>query len=1059
MNTLKASVVISTALASCISWASATVTNDWENTSINSINRLPARTYSIPLQSEKDAFTDALDPFSPYVLSLNGDWKISWTGDPKLRVKGFEAVGFDDSEWFTLPVPSCVEMHGFGLPGYVNWRYPHKFDWPWIRDRQSGKDDYNPVTSYRRKFTIPAGWENRRVLLRFDGVYSAYYVWLNGKKVGYAEDSKLPSEFDITRFLVAGENTLAVEVYRWCDGSYLEDQDMTRFSGIFRDVSIWSMPKDGIWDFVVKTSLSEDYKSGHFAIEGIDGEWTAQLFDANKKVVAQRNSSDGKKLSFVKSVKLWSAEKPYLYTLVIKKGSDIRMRRIGFKEQRIIGNTVYVNGMKVKFKGANRHETSPERGRAITLDDMIKDIELMKKYNFNTVRTSHYPNHRLWYDLCDRYGLYVMAESNVEGHEPFFDKLGLGRFKEWKHSIVERNERNVLFYRNHPSIVFWSVGNETGHGLCFTAAIAAVKQIDNTRIVHWERCNKESDVDSRMYRSLYWVDQRGRLGDGLPTDLSVLAAHNEKVKDFEDTQTADKPYFMCEYAHSMGNALGNFQEYWDLFYKYDSLCGGCVWDWVDQAVWKETDRVDPATGKRERFLAYGGDFDEMPNDGPFNCNGLVTAERKITPKIIEAGHVQRNLIVNDSFELENRFDFTYANEYAGAWELVEDGKVVKRGNFEVPALAPRSRGALQFSAKDFPAVTAAKERFLNISFSLKKDTLYAPKGYVVARNQVRLSSSSDCALAKIKKVIPSVKESSQEVEVSCGNVRAVFNRITGTISSLEMNGKTIMRDPAQGIASGPVATCQRALVDNDVWLKGSQWQDPRYYGPFLAAGLTQLRYHVRSFSVKDGEVKISTLINGSKSAGFIHESTWSFLEDGSVEMSNRLVPHGSMPLALPRIGLSMLLDPSLERMRWYGRGPHENYVDRKTSSFFGLWESTVSEQYVEYIRPQDNGYKSDVKWVEFTDDAGKGVRMACDNPLFVQALHYKWEDLEFSRHRAEQERRRAPLIPRKEVCLNLDIRQLGLGGGSCGPKPADEYIFPIKEENWTIRISPVGAGK
>ena len=1050
--------VLALILLSVPSVLSATQTNDWENTSINSINRLPARTYSVPLASEKDSFTDALDPSSPYKLSLNGTWKISWTGDPKLRVKGFEAVDFDDSQWFNLPVPSCVEIHGFGLPGYVNWRYPHKLQWPLIRDRQSGKDDYNPVTSYRRKFSVPQSWDGRRIVLRFDGVYSAYYVWVNGKKVGYAEDSKLPSEFDITSFVKSGENTLAVEVYRWCDGSYLEDQDMTRYSGIFRDVSIWSMPKDGIWDFVINTSLSDDYKIGYFSVGGTEGEWTASLYDSAKKLVARIDSSKKSGAAVVKGVRLWSAEKPYLYTLVIKKGSDIRMRRVGFKEQRIVGGTIFINGMKVKFKGANRHETSPVNGRSLTLDEMIEDIMLMKKYNFNTVRTSHYPNHRLWYDLCDKYGLYVMAEANVEGHEPMYGKDGLGRFKEWKHSIVERNERNVLFYRNHPSIVFWSLGNETGHGLCFTAAIAAVKKIDKTRIVQWEPWNTESDVDARMYRSVAWLDQRGRLGEGLPLLSEKETGEKIEFDDYKGKQSPEKPFFMCEYAHAMGNALGNFQEYWDIFYKYDCLSGGCIWDWADQAIWKETDRIDPATGKREKFLAYGGDFDEAPNDGPFNCNGLVTAERKITPKLIEASHVQRNLVVNDAFELENRFCFTYAGEFAGSWELVEGGEVINRGDFTPPNLAPLTRGKLPFSAKDFPPASK-EERFVNIYFSLKKDEPFAPKGYVISRNQIALQPSCAPSLAAVKKVKPVFVEKDGFLEVTHGILRAVFNRTTGTLSELTMNGKRIMSDPVPGIASGPLVTCQRAFVDNDVWIRGHQYEEQRYYGSYPASGLMQLRYHVRSFVIADDEIRISTLINGSKSAGFNHEVVWQFLDDGSLQMKNKLVPHGTMPIALPRIGLSMKLDSSLERMRWYGRGPHENYIDRKASSFFGLWQSTVSEQYVSYIRPQDNGYKSDVKWVEFTDDDGKGVRMSCDNPLFVQAIHYTWEDLEFSRHRAEQERRRTPLVPRKEVCLNLDIRQLGLGGASCGDEPLKKYIFPIKEENWTVRFSPVSAAK
>ena len=1025
--------------------------NDWENTSVNSLNRLPPRTYSVPLRSEKDALSDKLDVDSPYRMSLNGPWKISWTGDPKLRVKGFEAEDFDDGDWFTIPVPACVELHGFGSPGYVNWRYPHKYDWPRIRDRQSGKADYNPVSSYRRKFTLPGDWKSRRVILRFDGVYSAYYVWINGRKVGYAEDSKLPSEFDVTGFVKEGENTLAVEVYRWCDGSYLEDQDMTRYSGIFRDVTLWSMPKDGIWDFTVKTRPVDGYENWSLELELENGD-AASLYDAeNKKVADLTKLSDSRfKLQF--RPRVWSAETPYLYTLVVRKGDDIRMRRVGFKDQKIIGNAIYVNGRKIKFRGVNRHETSPVYGRSVTLDEMIRDIELMKRYNFDTVRTSHYPNHRLWYDLCDRYGLYVMAEANVEGHEPMYGKHGLGRFKTWKRSIVERNERNVLFYRNHPSVVFWSLGNETGHGLCFTAAMAAVKKIDDSRIVQWEPWNTESDVDARMYRSVAWLEQRGRLGAGLPLLSEKELGEKVEFEDHKGKQSAEKPFFMCEYAHAMGNALGNFEEYWRLFYKYDSLTGGCIWDWVDQAIWKETNRVDPSTGKRERFLAFGGDFDEAPNDGPFNCNGLITAERKVTPKLIEAAHVQRYLMVDPSFTLHNRYAFTSADEFSGAWELIVDGKSVKKGEFDVPAVKPLSSGKLPFTAEDF---AGAGERFLNISFALKNDTLWAKKGWIVARNQIAIPSAVVEKKSATKPKDIEVKETSREITVVSGRTRAVFDRSTGAVKELTMNGKPVLRAPARGILPGPFVTCQRAFVDNDVWLLGHQYMTPMYYGSFPASGLTQLRYHARPIKIENGTVVVTTEITGSKSAGFTHEARWTFMDDESLEMKNRLVPHGTMPIALPRLGLSMILDKSLENMRWYGRGPHENYVDRCASAFFGLWESTVSEQYVDYVRPQDNGYRSGVRWVEFTGNDGSGVRFTSDDPMFVQALHYQMEDMLYSRHRAEQARRRIPLVKRPEIYLNLDLRQLGLGGNSCGPKPLEKYIFPIKEENWTVRMEPV----
>ena len=1020
----------------------AEVARDWENLAVNSINRLPARTYSMPLADEDAAFSSQLEPDTPWKKSLNGTWRISWAGNPDLRVKDFWKKDFDDSSWFSIPVPSCVEMHGFGSPGYTNVRYPHKESWPRIFDRQSGKADYNPVSSFRKEFTVPKEWVGRRVILRFDGVYSAYYAWVNGRKVGYSEDSKLPSEFDITEYICKGRNVLAVEVYRWCDGSYLEDQDMFRYSGIFRDVTLWAMPKDGIWDFNVKTSLSSDYKSATLAVEGIEGAWSATLYDAEKKPVAE--FSDAKAVA-IPAVRSWSAEDPYLYTLVVRKGDDIRMRRIGFKTQKVVGNTILVNGRKVKFKGVNRHETNPKNGRAISLDDMIADIKLMKRYNINTVRTAHYPDHHLWYDLCDRYGIYLCAEANVEGHEPDYFEKGLGRFPEWAHSIVERNERHAVFYRNNVSVTLWSLGNETGHGDCFRKAYDAVRRADCTRPVHWERGNSDVDVDSCMYPTVEWLKWRGELGNK-PRGGEPLYGRPK-----ENGQSAGKPFFLCEYAHAMGNAIGNFQEYWDVFYAYDSLTGGCVWDWIDQAVWKYTDRIDSLTGKQERYLSYGGDYDEQPNDGPFCNNGIIDPERNVTAKLIEVGHVYRNLVVRKTekgLELENRFCFTRADAYDGRWELLADGNVIKSGEFAVPPLEPLSKGII--SIPEAVAVLGA-ECMLNISFHEKHDTLWAEKGWALARNQIALSPRTGFSAAENTPDVE-IKENTKQVVVVSGVTKAVFDRATGTLSELTMNGRRIVKDLKGGIAAGPRLTCMRALVDNDIWLRKGM---PDENGSIYVSGLTQLRYHARPITVKNGKVTTSLMVSGSKSAGFTHETEWSFSTNGSVSAVHKVVPYGTMPTALPRLGMSWKLDDDLKNMRWYGRGPRENYIDRLTGSFFRVWESTVEQQFEHYVRPQDNGYKCDVRWVELTDDGGRGVRFSASEPLFVQASHFGWEDLEFARHRNGQQRIYAPLLPRKEICLNLDIRQLGLGGASCGPRPMDKYIFPIQTESWTVRIDPV----
>ena len=977
-------IAVAIGLAACGAFAAEV--NDWENPEVNSINRLSARTYAMPLADEQAAFSDALEPETPYKMSLNGDWRFSWVGDPARRPLDFWKADFDDADWATIDVPSCVEMRGYGSPIYTNIRYPHKDvsnpadkDFARILDRDSGTPDYNPVSSYRRTFAVPEAWKDRRVILRFEGVDSAFYVWVNGKKVGYAEDSKLPSEFDITEFLTA-QNTLAVQVFKWCDGSYLEDQDMFRYSGIFRDVTLWSMPKDGIWDFKVSEKLkveSGKCKEASISVDGIDGEWDATLYDASRKPVATLNfklSTFNFPLSSLP--RLWSAEDPYLYTLVVKKGGDIRAKKVGFKEQRIVGNTFLVNGMPVKMKGANRHETNPENGRTVSLGDMLKDITLFKQFNINTVRTCHYPDHRLWYDLCDRYGVYVIAEANVEAHEPGYGDRGLGRFKEWDHSIVERNERNAVFYRNNPSVTMWSMGNETGHGDCFRHAIAAVKKIDPSRPVHWERGNEDADVDSSMYPSVEWVEKRGKLGN--EKRGGAMSGEGGGEGYAISGHTAGKPFVMCEYAHAMGNAVGNLKEYWDVIYAYPALIGGCIWDWVDQAIWKDTGRIDPKTGRHEHFLAYGGDFDDFPNDGPFCCNGIVDPLRNVSPKLVEVGHVYQNIVVErgtgnggTGFVLKNRHCFTDASQFDGRWTLLADGEKAGEGLFAVPSVAPLATGEFKIPELDAALATIGKDKevFVNFEFLTKTDAPWAKKGYAVARDQLLLNEKPATEEKPDGDAVTAHDEDGDEVTIERGKTYAVFSKKTGTLKLLVMRGATILSD-FDGISAGPRLTCARAWTDNDRWaFLGGSWKDDRTKG-FEGSGLTQLHYHPGRIVVDGNVVRTKVSVDGMKSAGFEHECEWTFASDGSVTLKNKVVPFGRMPNALLRLGLSLRLGRAYENMAWYGRGPWENYIDRKTASFVGLWRSTVTDQFVDYVRPQDCGMKCDVRWAEFTDRFG-----------------------------------------------------------------------------------------
>ena len=1031
---------------------SAHAAREWENEQINAVNREPARAASFPLAKAADALT-VEDPATPYRIMLNGDWTYYWSGSPDDRPADFHKPGFDASRWFTIDVPSCVEMRGYGIPIYTNIRYPHQRKPPLIGT------EYNPVSSYLRRFTVPDAWQGRPVFIRFDGVYSAFYLWVNGTYVGYSEDSKLPAEFNLTKYLKEGENTLAVEVYRWSDGSYLEDQDMFRFSGIYRDVSLFSPPPSELRDFHVTTRLSDDFKSATLhltakarALKGKTANATVkgELFDAafsrvatlpelkfaltadGADVVARCETPPDQKLS----PRLWSAEDPYLYTLVLTlfadDGSqDVRTCKVGFRRVDIRDGKLLFNGKAIKFKGVNRHETTPENGRTISREEMLKDILMFKQNNINTVRTAHYPCHYYWYQLCDRYGIYVVGEANVESHGMGYEKESLSHVESWEKAHVERNVNHVENYKNHPSIFMWSLGNEAGPGKNFKVAYDAVKALDPTRPVHYERANEIVDVDSHMYPTVDWLYERGK-------------------------NTA-KPFFLCEYAHSMGNALGNFKEYWEAFYSSESLSGGCIWDWIDQAIWKYTDRVLP-DGTRERYLAYGGDFDDKPNDGNFVCNGVITPDRQVTPKLIEVKRVHQNLVVSaenaatGSVEVWNRFAFTDAADFDARWSLACDGKEIASGSLGALSIAPLTRRNVEVPVPTIQPLPGA-EYLYRVSFHLRESTLWAEKGHEIAASQLAFKPAAAPVAASKPAKIPALKLTFDDACVTLRGRRfeAVFSRASGTLSRLVYNGKTILEDAA-GIVRGPRLNTFRAFVDND-----NQWG--RWLrNDYFESGLTQMGYHVRPLVVTrqdDSTVTVTATVEacGFKSGRFTHVAEYCVSGDGTIRVRNTVTPAGKLPV-LPRMGVRLMLDGSLEQMAYYGRGPWENYVDRNSGSDIGFYTSTVTEQYVPYVRPQECGGKSDVRWVAFTDRSGRGVHITFPKPFFVTALHYTSEDLEGARHRNGMERIYNPLRPRSEVCLALDVGQTGLGGASCGPIPLEKYILRAQPFDYTYILRP-----
>ena len=1027
---------------------------DWAAASdpgVHSVNRAPARSFSLPDER----------------LSLNGEWRFHWCGETVQRPLDFWRTDFDDGDWSTIDVPSCVELRGWGVPHYTSLEFPHKADPPVIRDYVSGLTNYNPVSSYRRTFTVPDSWRGKRIVLRFDGVDSCAAVWLNGRFVGYSEDSKLPAEFDVTRFLSANGSPelLCVQVWRWCDGSYLEDMDFWRFSGIFRDVTLFAVPQDGLDDFRVSTiPLDGGFGRWKLAVE-IDGgsPRAAVLYDAQGAKIGDLSEScatatNGLFELLVDSPRLWSAESPSLYTLRVSAGRsrDERRFKIGFRHVEIRDRTLLFNGKPLKFHGVNRHDASPDGGRTVTEDEMVRDIRLMKRANIDTVRTSHYPNNPRWYELCDEYGLYVMAEANVESQGMGYAKRALGRNRAWWDAIVERNVRHVKNYRNHASIVVWSLGNECGPGEAFEEAYAALKKLDPSRPVHYESGGRGvasgtgrpfCDIDSIMYPTPDWIRSRAEWGEGKRAELPLFRATQKII------QTREHPFFVCEYAHAMGNACGNLDEFQQSYWSSPVLCGGCIWDWVDQAIWKETGRVLP-DGTAERILAYGGDFDEQPNSGPFCCNGLVGPDRMPTPKLAQAAHVFRRLLVacDDAAKgeatLENRFMFTRADAFDGAWELLEDGVRVDGGTFAVPPVEPLSRGVLPLP-KPSARISPGREYFYNVSFLLRAGAAYAPSGHAVSRNQLAYGAPHafvPCAAPPVPAPAWQTVRNA-DVVVEQAGVRAVFSHRTGTLGELAAGDRLILKDRA-GQVAGPRLTVMRAPVANDRRKCAKACFD---------AGFTQLRYHpkpLRRARLADGSqaVLARVTVNGAKSGGFEHEALWTFRPDGTVSVTHDVRPFGEIP-DLPRLGMTWRLEKDLDRVDYYGRGPWESYSDRKTGIFFGRWRDTVEGMYFAYVRPQDNGRRSDVRWAVLEDAEGRGIRFAGSQPMTLGVSRYTWEDLYFSRHQSHDQRRFAPLRPHDTVFLEFDPYVNGLGDFVA--PPMERYRVPAGAHRWTVEFAPV----
>lgn len=1014
--------------------------NDWENPMMIGQNKEPAHCALIPYGNVKSALLGTRE-VSRFNKSLNGDWKFRWVSKPADRPKDFYRQDYDVSRWEEIPVPGNWQMHGCGRPIYLNVRYPFKKNPPYIQH------DYNPVGSYRTEFEIPKHWTGRQVFIHFDGVESAFYLWINGKKVGYSQGSRTPAEFNITKYLSEGKNVLAAEVYRWSDGSYLECQDFWRLSGIYRNVFLFSTPPVHIRDFEVRSDLDEDYrdavlyvtakvrsysdkgcKSPKVEVSVLDADGKSvgplALMAGSTPYISPGAESTIRMKAGVSNPLKWSAEKPNLYTVILRLKDDsgriveIERCNFGFRKVEIKGGQLLLNGAPILIKGVNRHEHDPDTGHYVSLESMVRDIKLMKWFNINTVRTAHYPDDPQWYDLCDKYGIYLIDEANIESHGiGYKPENTLANKPEWKDAHMDRIISMVERDKNHPSVIIWSMGNEAGDGTTFEAASEWIHRRDPTRPVHYERAGRRphTDIVCPMYSRIESI---------------VKYAQKEQ----------ERPLILCEYAHAMGNAVGNLQEYWDAIEEYKHLQGGSIWDWVDQGLRKISE-----DGKE--YWAYGGDYGDNPNDGNFCINGLVFPDRRVPPKLWEVKKVYQNVgieaedAVSGKFKFYNKYFFTNLKEFDVEWTLLEDDKIIQRGSLDALDIVPQESKLVNIPFEQ-PDLAPGAEYWLRVSFHLRENTSWAEKCHEVAWEQLKIPYDVPAKpMMDMEKMTELRMDASDGLlTVSGKGFSVTFRPEAGVITSLEYGNKTLIKSD-EGTIDGPVLNVFRAPSDNNRRL-GRNW---------YKAGLNNLQRQVKSFNIEQVSDKIiritiHTSYRGTEDSGFEHTSTYTVFGNGCIQVDNDIKPFGELPV-LPKIGLQMTVAGEFDNFHWYGRGPHENYPDRKTGSDIGIFSSKVSGQYVPYVRPQETGNKEDVRWAALLDDSREGLLVVAGDVLSVNALHYTAEDLDRAEHIHE-------ITPRQDIFLCLDAAQLGLGNGSCGPGVIEKYRLHPKPIIFSFSFRP-----
>lgn len=1021
----------------------------WEDPQVSGINRMPSRATSFSFPNEALALQSKKENSGRYKL-LNGDWKFHWSPTPEGVPENFETVSYNDTNWNTIPVPANWELHGYGTALYTSAGYTFA---P-INPPFTPKND-NPTGIYRTSFQIPKTWDDMQITLTFAGVSSAYYLYLNGKLVGYSEDSMLPTHFNITPFLIEGENQMTLKVFRWSDGAYLEDQDHWRLSGIHRDVYLSAAPKVQLYDFFVQTDLDSIYTNAVLKVrpkikvfnnESIKG-YTLEykLFDENHinilkdtasikagKILfesyPQRGENDFALMeSFIENPKKWTAETPNLYTLVFylkdenQKIIETRSAQIGFREIEFKEGELFINGKSTLLYGVNRHDHDPINGKVVSDSTMLKDILTMKRFNFNAVRTSHYPNNEKWYELCDQYGIYLIDEANLETHG-----IGgrLSNDTDWASAFLQRAVRMVERDKNHPSIIFWSLGNESGSGFNHATMAQWIKNYDETRYIHYEGAQTNGQTkNGDILKDPDYVDMVSRMYNSI--DYMVKVANYK-----EET----RPILWCEYAHSMGNSTGNLFEFWDAIRSHKNMIGGFIWDWVDQGLLQKNEAGVP-------YFAYGGDMGDanLPNSSNFCINGIVDPNINPKPALWECKKVFQPIAISDynksdkSFEILNRHSFTNLSEYNMVWKLQEDGKTIQNGTIKPIDLEPEAKTRVQIPFKAFKAKAGA-EYFLRIGFVLNETQNWAAIGHEVAWEQIKLDDY---------KPFPSEKSNLKAITVANHIIKGEhfeigFDETTGLINRYLLNGKNL-------IISGLTPNFWRPITDNDR-LGGDT---PKTLAEWNEASNSRT---LKSFSINEDSdtVLVSSEFEFIQSKAKMNIN-YTIYDDGILVVKVEFDADETLPM-LPKIGLQLQMNSEFDSLTWLGKGPYETYWDRKLAADINVYHESVLNDYYSYIRPQESGNKSDVRWFSLTNKNYEGLKVtAISDNLNISAWPYTTHDIDQALHPYD-------LKPQSFITVNIDHKQMGLGGDDSWSRkalPHEQFRLPATHYSYRFLIEPV----